>query len=239
MTCRRFKKDMLLEVYGELDARKRRGLEAHLEKCDSCRRELETTRRVLASVDDAQSGPAPEADWDRSWKAIEATLETRPARAFRPRRAFVPRWAFAPLALAALFVLGVFVGRYALPGRAGRDATRMAKLSPAAVETLLGRYFDSVVPVLLDYSNDGTNPAKAGALRADQKEAFSLRVENMLLRRALARKNPQLADLFDDLDMILTDISHLQPDDTTTTASLKETINRRQVLDRIRRFDQI
>lgn len=239
MTCRRFKKDMLLEVYGELDARKRRGLEAHLETCDSCRRELETTRRVLASVDDAQPGPAPEADWDRSWKAIEATLVTRPAPALRPRRASLPRWAFAPLALAALFVLGVFVGRYALPGRTGREATRTAKLSPAAVETLLGRYFDSVLPVLLDYSNDGTSPVKAGALRADQKEAVSLRVENMLLRRALARKNPQLADLFDDLDMILTDISHLRPNDTTTTASLKETINRRQVLDRIRRFDQI
>ncbi len=238
MTCRRFKKDMLLEVYGELDARRRSGLESHLDKCDSCRRELETTRRVLASLDEAQPGPAPEADWDRSWKAIEASLETRPKRT-APRTAFLPRWAFAPLALAALFVLGIFVGRYALPGRTGRAATPTATLSPAAVETLLGRYFDSVMPVLLDYSNDGKTPAKAGALMTDRQVASSLLVENMLLRRALARKNPQLADLFDDIDMILTDISHLRQNDTTATASLRETINRRQVLDRIRRFEQI
>jgi hypothetical protein len=240
MTCRRFKKDMLLEVYGELEARRRRRLEGHLEKCDSCRRELETTRRVMASLDALPSEATPEADWDRSWKAIEATIETRPSRAL-PRRAFLPRWAFAPLALAALFVLGVFVGRFTQPGRPGPvPAARLAgKLSPAAVETLLGRYFDSVTPVLLDYSNDGTTPATAGSLRTDRREAASLRVENLLLRRALARRNPALADLFEDLDMILTDISHLRRDDPSATESLRETINRRQVLDRIRRFDQI
>ncbi len=238
MTCHRFKKDMLLEVYGELEARKRRGLEDHLAGCASCRREFETTRKVLASLDATEPSSTPEADWDRSWKAIEKSLE--PARRRVGRFSIVSSWAYAPLALAALFILGIVVGRFALPTRPPSPAPSLAdRLSPAAVGTLLDRYFENVTPVLLDYANDGKGQANENVLLSDRKTAASLLVENMLLRRALARKNPALADLFDDLDMILTDISHLKNHDTATPVSLREAINRRQVLDRIRRFETL
>jgi anti-sigma factor RsiW len=94
MTCHRFKKDMLMDVYGELDPKERRRLEDHLSRCPSCRREFEMTRHVLASLDTAQPGPRPEADWERSWKRIEASLE--PARRRPKFFATLPRWAFAP-----------------------------------------------------------------------------------------------------------------------------------------------
>lgn len=236
MTCRKFKKDMLLDLYGELETGRRRKLEEHLTDCASCRREFETTGKVLGSLDAAGPGATPEADWDGSWRRIEASLEP-PRRQIGSRSAW-PRWAYAPLALAVLFVLGVVVGRYVLPGRQPAARSLAGSLSPAAVETVLGRYFEDVTPVLLDYANDGKDQPKESALLTDRKLAASLLVENMLLRRALARRNPTLADLFDDLDMILTDISHLRSHDTTAPASLREVINRRQVLDRIRRFEK-
>lgn len=249
MTCRRFKKDMLLDMYGELEDKKRRRLEGHLADCDSCRREFETTRNVLASLDSPRPDAYPEPDWERSWSRIEAGADfgarrARPRPRPRSRRAAAwgfPRWAYAPLALAFLFVLGVVVGRYVLPTRTAvpASALRAERLSPAARRTLLAGYFEDVTPVLLDYANDGRNLAGEEALRADRKTAASLLVENMLLRRALSRKDPALADLFDDLDFILTEMSHLQSRDSSTSASLKDAIKDRRILDRIRRQEKI
>jgi hypothetical protein len=240
MTCRKFKKDMLLDIYGELDDDERRKLEDHLTECASCRQEFETTRRVLDSINPTnptQPSSTPDVDWERSWRKIEASLGPRRRRT-RPLLA-VPRWAYAPLALAMLFVLGIVVGRYAFPVRQVASQSLLSKISPAAVETVLGRYFENVTPVLLDYAHDGRAATKEDILRTDRKLAASLLVENMLLRRALARRSPALSDLFDDLDMILTDISHLQSQDATTPASLREVISRRQVLGRIRRFNKV
>jgi hypothetical protein len=73
----------------------------------------------------------------------------------------------------------------------------------------------------------------------DREIARSLLVQNLLLKRALARKNPNLADLFDDLGMILTEIANLQGQDTATPAALKDVIRQRQVLSRIRRLEKI
>ncbi len=238
MTCQRFKKDMLMDLYGELPAKKRGRLEAHLADCESCRKEFAVTRKVLTSVDSAPAADLAEPDWDRAWNKIEAGLE--PARTRPAVRSLFPRWAFAPAALAVLFVLGVVVGRFFLPSRPPVQAgLRTGMLSPAGERTLLARYFENVTPVLLDYANDGKGQTGEDVRLMDRKTAASLLVENMLLRRALARKNPALADLFDDLDVILTEMSNLKDRDASTPASLKDAINNRRVLDRIRQFDKI
>jgi anti-sigma-K factor RskA len=238
MTCQRFKKDMLMDSYGELNEKKRRRLKRHLSRCASCREEFEMTRKILASLESAPAESAPQADWEGSWNAIEAGLQPAGRRPRLP--AVLPRWAYAPLALAVLFILGIAVGRYWWPWR--QAAPVMAKtrvLSPAAARVMLSRYFEDVMPVLLDYAHNGTRSGKEGLLLSDREMARSLLVQNLLLKRALAQKNPTLADLLDDLGMILTEIANLQSRDTTTPASLKNVIHQRQVLTRIRRLETI
>jgi len=237
MTCQRFKKDMLMEIYGELDEKERRKVKDHLARCPSCRKEFETTRNVLASLDRVPPDPVPEADWERSWKTIEAGLE--PAR--RPRRflAPAPRWAFVPLAVAALFVLGIVVGRYGLPFRTRAPfEVKAGTISSAAMQTLLSRYFEDVTPVLLDYTHDGRSQGREEVLLSDRQVAASLLVQNMLLKRALARKDPTLVDLFDDLGMVLTEISNLKSQDRATPDSLSSVIKERQILPRMRRLER-
>lgn len=237
MTCRRFKKEMLMDIYGELRDKKRRRLDAHLSRCPSCREELEMTREVLGSLDQPRPEAVPEADWERSWRTIEAGQG--PSRRAPRFLAAVPRWAYASLAVAALFILGLAVGRYWLPSRpVGPITARMKTLSPAAVQTLLAAYREDVTPVLLDYANDGSAQDRQAARLSDRRIAASLLVQNMLLKRALAQKDPALADLFDDLGMILTEISNLKSHDTATPASLRDVINQRQVLPRVRRLEK-
>jgi hypothetical protein len=153
--------------------------------------------------------------------------------------AAVPRWAYASLAVAALFILGLAVGRYWLPSRPiGPLTARAESLSPSAIQSLLASYREDITPVLLDYSNDGRAQDRQAALLSDRRIAASLLVQNMLLKRALAQKDPALAELFDDLGMILTEISNLKSHDTATPASLKDVINQRQVLSRVRRLEK-
>ena len=237
MTCRRFKKDMLMDIYGELNKKERRRLEEHLARCASCREEFEANRKVLSSLEQAPAEPAPRVDWERNWKAIESGLE--PNRRRPGFLAAFPRWAYAPLALAVLFILGMAVGRYWWPWRPAAPITaKLRTISPETEQALLNRYFEDVKPVLLDYAHDGTKTGKEGPLLTDREIARSLLVQNLLLKRALTRKNPALADLFDDLGMILTEIANLQGQDTSTPAALKDVIRERQVLSRIRRLEK-
>ncbi|HEX9902234.1 MAG TPA: zf-HC2 domain-containing protein [Acidobacteriota bacterium] len=239
MTCPRFKKDMVVNIYGELNGKRRRRLEGHLARCASCREEFETTRKVLASLEKAPAESPPEIDWERNWNTIEAGLE--PAGRRSGFLSALPRWwVYAPLALAVLFILGLAVGRYWWPWRPTTLVTaKLRTISPATEQALLSRYFEDVKPILLDYAHDGTKPGSEGLLPTDRVMVRSLLVQNVLLKRALARKNPTLADLLDDLGMILTEIANLQAQDTTTPESLKNVINERRVLSRMRRLEKI
>ena len=240
MTCRRFKKDMVVDIYGELNEKGHRRLEGHLARCASCREEFETTRKVLSSMEKAPAESTPEVNWERNWNTIEAGLEPAGRRSrFLPA---LPRWAYAPLALAVLFILGLAVGRYWWPWRPASPpsfAIKTRTMSPAAAQALLSRYFEDVKPILLDYTHDGAKPGSKGLLPTDREMVRSLLVQNVLLKRALARKNPTLADLLDDLGMILTEIANLQSQDATTPESLKNVINERRVLSRMRRLEKI
>lgn len=239
MTCRRFKRHLILELYDELSARDRRKLHSHLDRCASCREELELTREALGRLDRAPSGPVPEPDWERSWRMIEAGLE--PARRVRGRRLFLPGWAYAAAGLAVLFILGIAVGRYWLPSGSSPNARAALAdiLSPAAIRSALGSHFEDVEPLIAAYSNNGSAEKGKDHLLTDREAAQALLVQNLLLKRALARKDPKLADLLDDLSLVLTEIANSKGWDATAPAALKDVINGRQVLTRVRRWNKI
>ena len=239
MTCRRFKRHLILDLYEELSAGDRRKLHAHLDRCASCRDEIQATRDAMEEFGRAPARPAPEPDWERSWRAIEDGLEP----SSRPRRAWLsalPRWSYAAAGLAVLFILGIAVGRYWLPRGSAPDGLASAPvLSAAAIENALGRHFDDVEPLLASYANDGSAAGAGDHITIDREAAQTLLVQNLLLKRALARKNPQLADLLDDLSLVLTEIANRKALTPGDPAGLKDVIDRRQVLSRVRRWDKI
>jgi len=238
MTCRRFKRHLVLDLYEELSDRDQRKLHAHLDRCASCRDELRATRDALEEFGRTPVKPAPEPDWERTWRAIESGLE--PSRRPRAWMHPLPRWAYAAAGLAVLFVLGIAVGRYWIPRGPSPDGRAAAEiLSPTAIQNALGRHFDDVEPLLASYSNDGSAAGDDARLTIDREAAQALLVENMLLKRALASKDPKLADLLDDLTFVLTEIANMKYQNTETPSDLKDVIDQRQVLSRVRRWDKI
>ncbi|MBN2206487.1 MAG: zf-HC2 domain-containing protein [Candidatus Aminicenantes bacterium] len=242
MTCRRFKRHLILDLYEELSDRDRRRLRAHLDRCAACRADLQATRAALDEVGRTPAGPIAEPDWEKSWRAVERGLE--PSRR-RPRTAAwlpaLPGWAYAAAGLAVLFVLGIAVGRYWLPTGPAPDAAFAAGeiLSPAAIQGALGRHLDDVEPLLASYANNGSAAWGEDRIAIDRETAQSLLVQNFLLKRALARENPQLAELLEDLGLVLTEVANRRQEDPERPAGLKDVIDQRQVLSRVRRWAKI
>jgi len=92
---------------GEIDARRRAAVEAHLAGCDACRQELAALRGVSACL---QAWPAPETNPELSARFAEQLA----ARQSAARHPFAWPWARVAWAggLAACLVLGVFIYRH-------------------------------------------------------------------------------------------------------------------------------
>ena len=50
MTCEQARQRLGSYLYNEMDAAERRRMEAHMNHCQGCRRELETERRFVAAL---------------------------------------------------------------------------------------------------------------------------------------------------------------------------------------------
>lgn len=113
---------------GLLSAEGSRRLRRHLDRCETCRRELAAIELYDEMVADARRAPVPEIDFDGMEMALarEARRVSTEIHARRQRRAWIP---IAALAAAAAALLVVWAG---WPWRASRVAERPA---PVAEET--------------------------------------------------------------------------------------------------------
>jgi anti-sigma-K factor RskA len=102
-----FAENLALLAMGSLEGGERRTLEAHLQKCAACRRELESLRGDMALLSLATAGPKPPA---RSRERLMAAIAREPRRGTAAPRRWL--WMLAPsLVAAALALMVVFLGK--------------------------------------------------------------------------------------------------------------------------------
>jgi anti-sigma factor RsiW len=142
MRCARAQKMMTAALDGELDARRRRALDAHVAGCPPCRRELAATERTLAALEaltmEAAVGDALMHSTLRRARLAAAEEAEGAARAWW--RAWLPLPAVAvATAVVALLTFGVFRYTGEVPGPTGmeRAPTGVARSSspPAPART--------------------------------------------------------------------------------------------------------
>ena len=108
--CNKFKKLLAGYIYGDLSRREKRGLERHLDTCESCRKELADLRQTVARVNEAPGPVFPEAGTARMRGRVKARIgeEDRSAAASKRessgkrftaghrwrRRQWSPSWRF-------------------------------------------------------------------------------------------------------------------------------------------------
>jgi len=237
MRCKNYKEKIILYLYGELDEKTKAEVENHIRQCADCAQDLAYTKRVFKALDEAQEG-MPEASWEKCWKEIDAGIAEK---AGKKKKFFaLPSWAYATAAVLAIFVAGMLIGRFWLsPG--ARPPLQSAALSPvssASYQPILQNFIEDLKPVLVEYANYSAKKEKE-TIVMDKEVARSLIIQNILLRRIVAEKNPTALQFLEDVDIVLKEIANLKSSDQQTPSLIKELIEQRGILFKMEIFNKI
>jgi hypothetical protein len=229
MKCKEAKNLIILELYGELKEVEKARLHGHLEQCRDCSGESALTKKVFAVLDGYQPAAEPSTDWDKTWDRVQAGIIGPPARR-RPERAAGWRWAFAGTAL--VLVAGIFIGRYVLAPSPETAATVAAAVAPApnGIRPAFAAHLEDLKPILLDYAHYVPGEKNGQKILVDEDVLRGLVLQNILLQRKLAEKDPAAADLLDDLDLVLKEITNRGTQDPQAPARVRDLIEQRGVL---------
>ncbi|MEK7402174.1 MAG: hypothetical protein AABZ80_07390 [Gemmatimonadota bacterium] len=188
------------------------------------------------------------ADLDAMWTAIEA-------RSFRSDiggrvtdrdsavRDLTRRW-FAPrtmLQIAATLVIGVAIGRYAIPAPNALPATSVSRRMmldtlalPEPYYSTTTRYFGQAAALLVAL------PAEARAGRADSRltgRAHDLLLTTRLLLDSPAADDARIRGLLEDLELVFAQVARLQsgaPQGNSELELIRQAMDQRDVLPRLR-----
>lgn len=230
MACKKYLMDMILYLYKELDNTRRQTFEKHIEDCEECRQELGYTREVFAALDLSRMDEVPEENLDKSWRTIESGLKEKSARS--RKIATFPRWSTVAASLILVFAIGILAGRFLIrtPFQKGfRDGRERTTIDYAFTEHL-----EALEPHLLTYSNFNAEESISGVVDVEAAVLKTLLVQNILLRKALMETHPEAAELLEDIDLVLQEIINSEPGDSRTPELVKELINKRDILFKIK-----
>jgi hypothetical protein len=196
---------LVLFRYGEIKGAKRREVEAHLQSCPLCRRELAEIERTLETVDRL---PVPERDFNYG---SEVWARIRPALAEKADT----RWSFLLPFRAWALTAGVvaLVAAAFWSGRLWqqRQASAVVAISPIARQRILmvavGDHLERAQMLLVEIMHQ---PAAGAADVSETRQLAQDLVESNRLYRqtALRDGNTGMASVLDELERALLHISH-------------------------------
>jgi len=225
MKCKKYEEKIILHLYGELDEKERAELKDHINECPECSRDFGYTKKVFKALDE-NKGDIPEANWEKSWREIDAGAHKKPT--LKKSVFLFPRWAYAAAALLLVFVLGALIGRFLFfPGQQAADEQA---LSPSSIQLTLQEYFEELKPVLMEYANFTSSERGEETILMDKAMARNLLIQNILLKSIVSKTDPTLVQLLDDVDIVLKEISNLKKEDRQTPSLIKELIQEREIL---------
>jgi hypothetical protein len=225
MKCKKFSDQIILYLYGELTDVDKAAIEKHIDTCSACREEMVYTKSIFEAVDETKPVDIPEGDWDKNWTEVKRVI-SKPQQSGQSRPVF-PRWAYGAAAILLIFILGIFAGRmwFSSP-----DSPDLSGMREGSMQTAFNHHIDNIKPLMIDYANYVKTEENGGSVIVDREFLRGLLVQNILLKRILAEKDPEAAELLDDIDIVLRELENLDKNDTRTPALIKELIQKREIL---------
>lgn len=176
-------------------------------------------------------------DLDEMWSAIEAEAFDAPMVGVRAARA---SWYSAQrlMPLAAVLVLGVAIGRFALPReQTAPVVTTIAEVTtdsvsiPDAYQATTNRYLGQATALLVALPTD----AAAGVNSPYRGRAHDLLLTTRLLLDSPAAADPRFRTLLEDLELVLAQVVRVQSDESGNELELiRQALEQRDVLPRLR-----
>jgi len=226
MKCEKFRKNIILYLYGELDKKSTEKLKNHIKKCPDCAKEMEYTKKVFDLVEETKTEDIPDADWKKCWSRIDEKVSV-PDKKKEKHFNFFPKWAAASAALVCVLIIGFIIGRTAfIPGRGIMTG---AGESEDAFQISLQEHFESLKPLLIEYAHYREDK-DSDKIILDKNYLEELLIQNILLKRLAAEKNPDTRQLLEDIELILREIKNMDKNGTSDPLMIKEYINNQGIL---------
>jgi len=243
MKCDTAKGLIILDLYGELGDADKAGLRDHIRDCPACSEELALTKKVFAMLDENRPAEAPAADWEKAWRGIQGGL----SRPVSNRRVFgwpVRQWVFAGSALTLVLIAGILIGKYGFtpsspPAVIAARTAPDTSTSPNGIRPAFAAHLDDLKPILVDYAHFETGQKSGQRIAIDENVLRGLLLQNLLLKRKLAEKDPAAAELLDDIDVVLREITNQGAQNTQSPAQIRDLIERRDILYKMQILNKI
>lgn len=223
MNCEDAKNTLLLQAFGKLTPEQKAEWDAHLKDCPRCARMSRKLSSYHDMIHDQDDIPLP--DWEKSWDIISCRAFDRA----RSNRNVLPtlRWTAAAAALLAVFVLGFLLGRRILNPTSPLLSSRSLRVT---TQTPLERYADTIEALLTGFVNRSDINQPAEFLSIEKQMIEDMLIQTRLLKGlARDRRMPHLDALLEDLEFILLNLSHLQPEDRETARYLNRLIREKSL----------
>jgi len=226
--------DELVLVYFD-EFTDRRGAEAHLALCESCRRDLASLGDTLALVADHQDVAAPEGFERVMWARIQREVEGPTPGGWR--HWFALRGLALAAGVASIAIAAFVAGRWTTVPEPAPDSPIVADGTELAPERVLlgaaGEHLDRSQRVLVELLNAEPD----GPMTVSERErAADLVAASRLIRQSASDAGETaLADVLGDLERVLMELANGTDDDTAAELrQLRQRIESRGILFRMR-----
>ena len=240
--CQDIHEMMAEALYDDLDANRRAEFEAHLQLCPDCARLYQQMAETLRLMSAREAVEPDEAYWADFSERLDALLESEQRGHERPRGTKHPALRIG--AIAALLMVGIFLGRWIRTGEqpapVSEVAVSTAEQADAAnvlVNNRVQSYLQKSQVLLLALANfdPQTDDAVTLNLPSQKRISESLVQEAAYLKTALDDPaQMRLRELVSDLEMILLQIANLENGyDLEAVEMVRKGVDKRGVLFRI------
>jgi hypothetical protein len=226
MACKKYKKQIVLHLYGELSDEEAKTLTDHMAECADCADEFAYTKKVFQALDETKTVDIPDANWQKCWNTIDVGIQGK--KRGKKSLFLFPGWTYAAAVLLFVFVMGFFFGRLVLFQQA-KSGSVILEGNQSAMNPSIQEHFESLKPVLLEFANY-TASAENGEITIDKNIIRSLIIQNILLKRMIAEEDPSLKEILEDVDLVLREIANQEGDDAEALAMIKTLIQERGIL---------
>jgi len=224
MRCKHFENKIIMFLYNELSEKEEKILNNHLTACEHCRKFLEENKKMFSDISDTvpeEFDPV----WDKYWTKINSEVYNT-----RKEKPFLFPFNSKTLSFAmsiVILVAGILIGRLFFPTPQGESPIMKKKNSNLLY---IKNYFEDVKPVILDYANYTIPMNNGNGDPVDKKIIRTMLDEARLLKRHISPdKDPYLATLLEELELILTEIKNVSPGEKDSMRSLQEMIRNKDI----------
>ncbi len=274
--------DLQAHLFGELTGVKARGLERHLEECAACRSALEDARAAYAALGSLEEAPLPyesrssltreqvraEAAWNEFLKrlrreglrgVVDDVISTREGASWwqLSRWGIRPQQFYRAVAAAAVLIVGIGIGRWALPAadttvvrissQAGEELLQIGveqdavdALSRAEILADMGiPYMSSLQEVLATFLGMQSGTVSSDLLLTVRERVRDLLMDGRSLRRMLdSKQDAAFLAAIRRAEVYLEDIAAIQQGDSgSNLLMVQQTIREDRLQDRLAQVD--